>query len=426
MIGQVFESAIAAARADAPGWLRPKIDVAAMALAATPIPNRKSEHWKYAPLTGLVPPELEANNGHLAAAAAPDLCACRIEVTRQGIQVNGSPSGQLPPGVKVRDFSDLDELGAARVLDLMGSAAKDRSGIISTLSDATLGLGLWIDIADDADISTPLQLIWQQDSTWLSARLLVTAGRNCRASIIEHFGAGSLANSQHHGVTELFLAAGANLDYCRSNTHGSNQTFFGGVFAKLSRDATLTAFAYAAGAKLCRNEWGLVFAEAGAHAELNGIYLPAGREVVDFHTTLEHAAAHCTSEETFRGIIGDRANAIFNGRIHIHPDAQKTVAQLSNKNLLTSDQAQVNTKPELEIYANDVQCAHGATVAQINDEAIHYCRTRGITESVAAQLIGIGFVVSLFDRIAYAPLRDWLSDQARQRCLTLVAGDASE
>jgi Fe-S cluster assembly protein SufD len=188
----------------------------------------------------------------------------------------------------------------------------------------------------------------------------------------------------------------------------------------------LNAFAYAAGAKLCRNEWGILFDEEGAHAELNGIYLPAGREVVDFHTTLEHAVAHCTSEETFRGIIGDRANAVFNGRIHIHPHAQKTIARLSNKNLLTSDQAQVNTKPELEIYANDVQCAHGATVAQINDEAIHYCRTRGITQAVASQLIGIGFVVSLFDRITYEPLRTWLSEQARRRCLTLVTGDAGE
>lgn len=426
MIGSVFEPAIAAARADAPGWLRPKIDVAAIALAATPIPNRKSEHWKYAPLTGFVLPDLQSDSGPIDSQYAPDIGACRIIVTATGIDVSGSGSGQLPTGIQIRQFSELDESGAARVLDLMGSAAKDRSGVIGTLSDATLGMGLWIDIADNADLGAPLQLIWQAHSTWLSARVLVTAGRNSRVSIVEHFGTPSYTSSQEHSVTELFLAAGANLDYCRVNTHSNTQTFLGGVFAKLQRDATLNAFAYAAGAKLCRNEWGLVFAEEGAHAELNGIYLPSGREVVDFHTTLEHEAAHCTSEETFRGIIGDKANAVFNGRIHIHPDAQKTVAQLSNKNLLTSDQAQVNTKPELEIYANDVQCAHGATVAQINDEAIHYCRTRGITGSVAAQLIGIGFVVSLFERIAHEPLREWLSEQAKQRCLNLVAGDAGE
>ena len=426
MIGSVFESAIAAARADAPGWLRPKIDVAAMALAATPIPTRKSEHWKYAPLTGLALPDLNMASNSVESENAPDLGAYRIVATRQGIELSGSGSAELPSGIQIRSFSDLDEAEAARVLELMGSAAKDRSGVIGTVSDATLGLGLWIDIADNADIGAPLQLIWQDTGTWLSTRVLVTAGRNSRGSIIEHHGSCSSASSQEHSVTELFLAAGANLDYCRINKHSNTQTFFGGVFAKLHRDSTLNAFAYAAGAKLCRNEWGLVFAEEGAHAELNGIYLPTGREVVDFHTTLEHAAAHCTSEETFRGIIGDKANAVFNGRIHIHPDAQKTVAQLSNKNLLTSDQAQVNTKPELEIYANDVQCAHGATVAQINDEAIHYCRTRGVAEAVATQLIGVGFVVSLFERIAYEPLQAWLSEQAKQRCLSLVEGDTSE
>lgn len=426
MIGSVFEPAIAAARSDAPGWLRPKIDVAAMTLAATALPNRKSEHWKYAPLTGLALPDLQTDNSSVDSEASPDLGACRIVATFEGIKVSGLGSDQLPCGVEVRSFSELDEADAGRVLALMGSAAKDRSGLISTVSDATLGLGLWIDIADNADINAPLHLIWQDNSTWLSARVLITAGRNSRANIIEHFGIGTSLPSQQHSVTELFLAAGAKLDYCRINTHINTQTFLGGVFARLSRDATLNAFAYAAGAKVCRNEWGLVFAEEGAHVELNGIYLPTGREVVDFHTTLEHAAAHCTSEETFRGVIGDKANAVFNGRIHIHPDAQKTVAQLSNKNLLTSDQAQVNTKPELEIYANDVQCAHGATVAQINDEAVHYCRTRGIAEAVAAQLIGVGFVVSLFDRIAHEPLREWLSDQAKQRCLALVAGDPSE
>lgn len=426
MIGPVFEPAIAAARAEAPNWLRPKMDVAAITLAATPIPNRKSEHWKYAPLTGLALPDLQAASGPADVEPAPDLGACCIVVTRQGLQFSGSGSGQLPPGVDIRPFADLGEDEAARVLDLMGEAAKDRSGLIATLSDATLGLGFWIDIADNAIIDTPLHLIWQDNGAWLSVRVLVTAGRHSRANIIEHFSTVSSVSSQQHSVTELFLSAGANLDYCRLNIHRNTEVFLGGVFAKLSRDATLNAFAYAAGAKSCRNEWALTFAEEGAHAELNGVYLPTGREVVDFHTTLEHAAAHCTSEETFRGIIGDKANAVFNGRIHIHPNAQKTVAQLSNKNLLTSDQAQVNTKPELEIYANDVQCAHGATVAQINDEAIHYCRTRGIAEKVAAQLIGVGFVVSLFDRIAYEPLREWLSEQAKQRCLTLVAGDTSE
>jgi Fe-S cluster assembly protein SufD len=129
---------------------------------------------------------------------------------------------------------------------------------------------------------------------------------------------------------------------------------------------------------------------------------------VDYHTCIEHAVPHCTTDEVFRGIIDDQASAVFNGRIHIHRDAQKTNAQLSNKNLLLSDQAEVNTKPELEIYADDVQCAHGATVAQLDPESLHYLRTRGVNRDEAEVMLSYGFINEVVEKIQLEALRDFL------------------
>jgi Fe-S cluster assembly protein SufD len=148
---------------------------------------------------------------------------------------------------------------------------------------------------------------------------------------------------------------------------------------------------------------------------LNGIYLPRGDEHVDYHTCIEHRVPHCTSSETFRGIIGDSATAVFNGRIHIHRDAQKTRAELSNRNLLTSVQAEVNTKPELEIYADDVQCAHGATVAQLDEMSLHYLRTRGVARAEAQVMLSFGFINEVIDTVRCETLREFLRDLLSSR-----------
>jgi Fe-S cluster assembly protein SufD len=182
----------------------------------------------------------------------------------------------------------------------------------------------------------------------------------------------------------------------------------GGVHARLEKDSTLNSFHLALGSELKRIDIVVDHQGPGAHCEMNGIYLLRGKEHVDYHTCIEHAVPHCTSDEVFRGIIDDQASAVFNGRIHIHPDAQKTNAQLSNKNLLLSARAEVNTKPELEIYADDVQCAHGATVAQLDPETLHYLRTRGVPRDEAEVMLSYGFINEVIEKIHLEALRDFL------------------
>ena len=416
MIESVYHDAVQLAHDRVPEWAKVRQSVAAKALRERPLPGRKSEHWKYAPLSSL--PQVvikEAAKGAPNARSLPVLDGMTICVNESGVL---HCSDALPAGLKVRTFDALNGAEADAVTRLLETGVADRSGLIREVSNATCTVGIFIEVSNDAQLDSPLTVVWDlsNGSTWMSSQLVVSVGQNARVSIVEQFSTADAALCHQHGLTELFLSEGANLDYVRLGAFAPATYFLGGAFARLGRDAQLSAFAYTQGASLSRNEIGIRFDAPGAHAEVNGVYLPRGREVVDFHTTLEHAAEHCTSNETFRGIVGDQANAVFNGRIHIHEGAQKTVAQLSNKNLLTSDSAQVNTKPELEIYANDVQCAHGATVAQLNDEAIHYLRSRGVSKDVAVQLISIGFVETLFDRVRHEAVREWLCQQTRKRC----------
>ena len=172
--------------------------------------------------------------------------------------------------------------------------------------------------------------------------------------------------------------------------------------------STLNSFHIALGSTLKRIDLVVDHVGQGAHCEVNGVYLPRGQEHIDYHTCMEHRVPNCTSSETFRGIIADEATAVFNGRIHIHPDAQKTKAELSNRNLLTSTRAEVNTKPELEIYADDVQCAHGATVAQLDDMSLHYLRTRGVSRADAQVMLSFGFINEVIDSVRCEALRVYL------------------
>ena len=187
------------------------------------------------------------------------------------------------------------------------------------------------------------------------------------------------------------------------------------MHARLGDRSTLNTFHMALGSVLKRIDLVVDHVGQGAHCEANGVYLPRGQEHIDYHTCMEHRVPNCTSSETFRGIVGGEATAVFNGRIHIHAKAQKTKAELSNRNLLTSNRAEVNTKPELEIYADDVQCAHGATVAQLDDMSLHYLRSRGVSRVDALMMLSTGFINEVIDSVRCEALRVYLQALLAQR-----------
>lgn len=391
-----------AAEQSAPPWLADLRQRGAERFAAAPWPTRRTEHWRYTPLAALakkqlvISPQPEADLQAVACVAAP---AYRI------VFVNGvfseALSDTLPAAITT--FAAASETQAALIQKHLGRLADSDTHLFAALSESTLAQGVLIHVAANQRLDKPVYLLNYsvgEEPQLASTRHLIVLEENAEAEIIEQFNSdsdrqGNLVASQ----TEVVLAANAKCRHYRFNLEAEGITHTGGVFVELGRDALFDGFALAKGAELIRNDYVLNHQGPGAHVALNGVYLPRGKQVVDYHTNIQHCVPSCTSNEVFRGIIADQARAVFNGRIHIHQDAQKTLAELSNKNLLTSNKAEVDTKPELEIYADDVRCAHGATVAQLDEESLYYLQTRGIDKDQAQVMVSFGFINELIQGI---------------------------
>lgn len=401
----------------APQWIEPLQARSRVLWADTVLPTRRMESWKYTSLAALRNDYLPAPSDTVATVELPERLRAGFGGPRlvfvDGVYQPSLSSARLPAGVQCCRFSEADAEQSQRIAQHLGSAADGSPQPFAALNGAALVDGVFVAIDEGAQVEEPIECLWllsaAEHPIAVSQRLLVLAGKQSESRIIEHFAALDGAQpSFTNGVSELLLQPGARLSHYRLHEEDADAIHVGAVHVRLERDATLDAFHLAFGSRLKRLDIVVHHAGPGAHAGINGIYLPRGDEHIDYHTTMEHAVPHCTSDEVFRGIIGDRASAVFNGRIHIHPQAQKTHAQLSNKNLLTSTEAQINTKPELEIYADDVQCAHGATVAQLDAMSLHYLRSRGLSRAEAELMLSFGFINELIDELSLDALRDYL------------------
>jgi Fe-S cluster assembly protein SufD len=237
------------------------------------------------------------------------------------------------------------------------------------------------------------------------------AGTGSQATVIETYV--SLDGDLHvtNAVTEIVVGEDAILDHARVQWENERAYHFGAVQARQARASGYTNHNVSFGSALARNDIASLLEGEGAEATLNGLYLATGRRHTDNHTVLEHAAPHCPSRELYKGILSDRAHVVFNGRIIVRPGAQRTDAKQSNNTLLLSNDALIHTRPQLEIYADDVKCTHGATIGHLDDDALFYLRTRGIELDEARALLIRGFVGDIVERIAHAPLASRLAER---------------
>ncbi len=385
------------------------------------MPNRKTENWKYTSLRVLEEGDYlrRSEGGAVTDVQAIERLIASDSLTATPIVfINGQYSEALsaqsmPAGVSCVQFSHADSAQQTVIGAALGRIADAARHPFVALNDSTCEDGLLIDVAPDTRLKNSLQIcnivLPQAQSYTVQQRVLLNIGSGADASVIERYVSNtSKQNCFINSVTEVALADNARLSHYYLDMAGEDALHIGGVYVDLGRDATYNGFQLGHGGNLQRLDLQVNHNVSGSHCELNGIYLPNKAQLVDFHTCVEHRAPHCTTNEVYRGIVGDAAKAVFNGRIHIHPDAQKTVADLSNKNLLTSYNAEVDTKPELEIYADDVKCSHGATVAQLDEKSLYYLRSRGIDHDAAVMMLSYGFISEVLDSITDAGLRGLL------------------
>lgn len=415
-------------------WLESLRSKAAADWLAQPWPTRKTEHWKYTPLQGLQKTVLHTWGSSSQPLLDKTLQEELIPLDAfRLVFINGvldeKSSSNLPEFV-VR-FSRADAAQQALIEKYLGKIVESERHLFATLSNAWLDDGVLIHVPRNQRLEKPVYVV--NIVTAVAAannqRLLVVLDENSQAEIIEHyFSTTDVQNGFANALTEIHLGDGANLHHYRLNLEEEHAQHIGAVHVDLQRNARLRGFALALGSSLMRVDYQLNHRGQGAELDLQGIYLPRNQQVVDYHTNICHWVPHCTSNEVFRGIVGDSAQAIFNGRIYIHQDAQKTLAELSNKNLLTSNKAEVNTKPELEIYADDVKCAHGATISQLNSNARYYLQSRGLSRAEADVMLSFGFINELLEQIAQPVVHDYLYPRLAKlfgRDESLIAADAT-
>ena len=235
-------------------------------------------------------------------------------------------------------------------------------------------------------------------------RVFVHLAQSAQASIIESHQVEDVEGAFVSNQMTALVGANAKLNYLRMNPLGSDYKLSTSTRAILKRDALFESDSLCLGAGMARHDLHVLMTEPGAHCQLNGVVVTKNKQHFDNHTNIEHIASHCTSEENYRCIADDQSHIVFNGRIHIHKDAQKTLGEMNNRNLLLSNGAEIDTKPELEIYADDVKCAHGATIGQLNEKEVYYLKTRGLSDDQARQMLTLGFVLELVRAVPIAEL----------------------
>ena len=390
-------------------WLSPVRAEALAKLKEQTWPGRRTEAWRYTSLHAVEDLSLATESSVQAEAPAIAGLDALDLVFVDGRLTTPLADLDLPEGVTIRALTDKSETA-----EHVFTKVKPSHHLFGLVNDVLATQGVVIDVAQDAVIERPIRVVnFASDNVESHTRVLVSLGKNAKATVIEH-GSGT-GHSLNTAFAEYDIADEARLEHYRFALHQGDAIHVGGSHFKLANKSRLNSTLIGYGSQLTRLDVDIIHAGEHAHAKFNNAYLLAPKEHFDLHSTIEHAMPNGTTEENARGIIGDKAKAVFNGRIHIHRDAQKTLAELNNRNLLLSRGAQVNTKPELEIYADDVQCAHGATVAEIDEEALYYLLTRGINKQMALVMLNFGFVQELVFDMPNKALADWLQPILKQR-----------
>lgn len=400
-------------------WLEEFRDRFAASWETANWPTRKAEDWKYTRLRSLEksdfdfshPADVQAGVGPQNFADVP-IDAYKLVYINGVYSVDQSDLNDLPEGIELLDFSSADDAQSKTINAFLNQQVDVQKHIFAALNSAVLNNGTFLYVPPGIKLPKPVLVVHKLTNdcaAQFAPRLLAVLEPSASAEIIEQFVSPQQGGEAFScGLTEIFVRENAQVSHYRLHMEGDSHKQIGGVHIVLERHARLDAFHLALGCELQRVDLVVNHLGEGSESRINGVYLPNKKQHVDYHTCIEHSVPHCTSEENFRGIIGDEATAVFNGRIHIHPQAQKTLAQLNNRNLLTSERAEVDTKPELEIYADDVQCAHGATVAQIDQQALHYFLTRGISLKEAEVMLSFGFINELLNTIKLSEVADYL------------------
>jgi Fe-S cluster assembly protein SufD len=399
--------------------------------AALGFPTTKNEDWHFTSVGAIAEREftfVPARTGDVSRADLDD-----FSFAAEGWSTVVFANGRYAP-----DLSDLTALDPRIRLFCLAEAwtkAPDlvqKIGTIVTNADehaftmlntAFMPDGVVIHVPKDVTLTYPIHVLFVTDAhaakTVMYPRNLIVVDRNARATVIESYVSLGDAAYFTNAVTEVSVGEGATLEHYKIQREGRRAFHVGTIEAAQARDSHYVSFAFATGASLSRTNIYTTLAGEGCGSTLNGLYMLDGEQHCDHQTKIEHAQPNCFSREVYKGVLDGRSHGVFNGKVYVHPVAQKTDGKQTNNTLLLSKEAQVDTKPQLEIFADDVKCTHGATVGRIDENALFYMKSRGMDAETARRLLIYAFAADVIETIEQQEVREGLERYTLERFVKL-------
>ncbi len=380
------------------------------------LPAAKHEEYKYTPIARVL-----ERNFSFTPSAAPGPLTNVGQFFIQGLEENRiviidgvfskDHSSVSAPGITVKDLADAINENDLNATEYFGRLANQKDSI-TAWNSAAWTHGFFISIPDNTVIEKPIVIYHIANGTAGEIiavnRNLVVVGKNSEASIIEKFNSTGSANHFLNQVSEVFVNENASLDYYTIQIDSNNRYQHSLTEIYQKNSSRVNTFTFTLDGKFYRNNLHLSLDGEGIESHMYGLYLLSNEILADNHTVVDHKKPNSYSNEMYKGIMDDSSKGVFNGKIFVRPQAQKTNAFQANRNILLSDKATVNTKPQLEIWADDVKCSHGCTTGQLDEEALFYLQTRGISKDTSRAMMLYAFVAELIEKIKNPLIREYL------------------
>lgn len=409
-------------RTNQPEWLKNLREEAFAYFTENGFPAIGNEEWKYTNVASLVSNQWSAVGDRTANANVADFI---FEESKNSVLVftNGAFDRNLSnvealQNVSVLSFSEAsnDEKFGAIFQSKLGSLIDSEKNGFTALNSAFIGEGVFIYVPKDAKIDAPVQLLFLTDDGRISfPRVLIVAEKFSEATFVETYNRSGETKYFTNAVVEVSVAAEAKIKHFRVQRESHQAFHISSTAAEVSRGSVYDTTAINLGAKLSRHDVSLKFNEEGGEAFVDGLYFLGEDQHHDTHSEIRHNVPNCTSHQTYKGILNDKSRGVFNGKVFVAVGASGTDGYQSNKNLLLSNDARIDTKPQLEIFNDDVRCSHGATVGQLEEEELFYLLSRGINELLAKNLLTYGFAEEIVNKIEIESIKKQLDEAVLNR-----------
>ena len=421
-----------------PRWLRELRENAFVRFCAIGFPTTRDEDWRFTNITAMARTPFLLARASAIPPAASELISWRMEgATARMVFVDGrfapelSDPALLPEGVTVRGLREAIAQRPEVVAEHFGRYLDIERDPFCALNTAFADDGAYVHVKRSVVVEHPIHLLFVSTSgnepTMTHPRNLIVVEDEGQASIVEEYvSSGVEAPAFSNAATELVAGGNSTVAHTMIEREHLQTYNFSTLRIEQARNANVVSHSLLLGGGLVRNNVHPVLAGYGGECLINGLFIGSGRQHLDNYMLVEHRSPHCASRQFYNGILDDRSHGVFHGRIIVHKDAQKTDAKQTNRNLLLNDDAQINTKPQLEIYADDVKCTHGATIGQIEENALFYLRSRGIDEVDARRLLLQAFAGECLDRMKPGVARDYAEAVVQQRLLSIAHATSSK